>query len=188
MTVAKIRSATVVLNLADGSTWTYEFHEGSDITGTLAELGEQDWNPRAWPEDLTRVPWTTTHHLRLDLVAGPGAHEDGTMVTMSRTDTATRAPLPFDGTPSRQSAQPKTPTELHLDDPRDTLKMLRETLCAAQSALLRSDTGRQAANLHSDRLERIIAEIDRQRPLGADGKHGDRHTPTCGCRPTPSSL
>lgn len=27
----------------------------------------------------------------------------------------------------------------------------------------------------------MIRDIDEQRPLGPDGKHGNRHTPTCGC-------
>lgn len=62
--------------------------------------------------------------------------------------------------------------ELRLTDPRDSLKMLRETLCSVQ---------RTAGALHRDRIGRIINEIDRQRPLGPDGKHGNRHTPTCGC-------
>lgn len=63
-------------------------------------------------------------------------------------------------------------TDLHLDDPRDTLKMIRETLCVAQSAV----------GVHNrERIQRMINEIDRQRPLGPDGKHGDRHTATCGC-------
>lgn len=30
-------------------------------------------------------------------------------------------------------------------------------------------------------IGRIIAETDRQRPLGLGGKHGDHHTLTCGC-------
>lgn len=33
----------------------------------------------------------------------------------------------------------------------------------------------------AERIGRLIAEIDRQRPLGPDGKHGGRHTLTCGC-------
>lgn len=66
--------------------------------------------------------------------------------------------------------------DLHLDDPRDTLKMIRETLCTAQ-AFATESLG------HRARLQRMIDEIDRQRPLGPDGKHGDRHTPTCGCEP-----
>jgi hypothetical protein len=58
--------------------------------------------------------------------------------------------------------------DLHLTDPRDTLKMIRETLCIAQTAI-----GESPAHWHdsiSARIGRIIAEIDRQRPLGPDGK------------------
>lgn len=68
------------------------------------------------------------------------------------------------------------PTILRLSDPSDSLKMIRETLSAVQNG---------AAGLtryeHAARIGRIIAEIDRQRPLGPNGKHGNLHTPTCGC-------
>ena len=64
--------------------------------------------------------------------------------------------------------------ELRLQE--DSLKMLRETLCAVQTGA--AGNRRQE---HSERIGRLIAEIDRQRPLGPDGKHGDLHTPTCGC-------
>lgn len=57
--------------------------------------------------------------------------------------------------------------------PHDDLKSLRETLARVQTSPIDADD--------SDRIGRIIAEIDRQRPLGTDGKHGDLHTPTCGC-------
>jgi hypothetical protein len=30
-------------------------------------------------------------------------------------------------------------------------------------------------------LQVLIDECDRMRPLGPDGKHGDRHTVECGC-------
>lgn len=52
-------------------------------------------------------------------------------------------------------------------------KMLRETLCRAQS--LTTDP----YDIH--RLQLLINECDRHRPLGPDGKHGNRHTVTCGC-------
>lgn len=71
--------------------------------------------------------------------------------------------------------------ELRLTDPRDSLKMLRETLCVAQQAV----GGRHD---HSDRIQRMINDIDRQRPLGPNGKHGDRHTLTCGCELDPDSA
>lgn len=70
-------------------------------------------------------------------------------------------------------------TTLHLGDERDTLKMLRETLCLAQTALLNDGMeasrggGDQAIlsqyEVAAERVGRIIEEIDRQRPLGADG-------------------
>jgi len=63
----------------------------------------------------------------------------------------------------------------------DGPKMLRETLCVAQAMIgnFMIDDGRKQE--HVDRLQRLINACDRHRPLGVDGKHGDRHTPTCGC-------
>lgn len=75
-------------------------------------------------------------------------------------------------------------TVLELRDEQDTLKMLRETLCRAQAAIHAENE--KYAPWETDpgdlaRFQRLIDEIDRQRPLGQDGEHGDRHTPTCGC-------
>ncbi len=56
----------------------------------------------------------------------------------------------------------------------DSLKVIRETLCRAQTALSLSERD-------VSRLQRLINDIDRQRPLGPDGKHNNRHTATCGC-------
>lgn len=56
-----------------------------------------------------------------------------------------------------------------------SLKMLREDLCRRQV---------QAAEWPSDiasAVDVLINMIDRHRPLGPDGKHGERHTLTCGC-------
>lgn len=61
----------------------------------------------------------------------------------------------------------------------EDLKMLRETMCTAQYIMSTLRNGR--GQKHSDRIQRIINEIDRQRPLGSDGKHGNLHTKTCGC-------
>lgn len=33
----------------------------------------------------------------------------------------------------------------------------------------------------SQAIERLIDLLDLHRPLGSSGKHGDLHTPTCGC-------
>jgi hypothetical protein len=61
----------------------------------------------------------------------------------------------------------------------DSPKMLRETLCIAQTWMGLSQ--RTDRSDHIARLQRLIDECDRHRPLGPDGKHGDRHTRTCGC-------
>jgi len=59
--------------------------------------------------------------------------------------------------------------------------MLRETLCVAQSRIGNSAFDANRKEEHINRLQRLIDECDRHRPLGPDGKHGDRHTKTCGC-------
>src|SRR5690625_8000290 len=66
--------------------------------------------------------------------------------------------------------------------------MLRETFCTAQNAIAHSpyDDGRNQS--HSDRLSRLIAECDRHRPLGANGKHSDLHTPTCASEDVATEL
>lgn len=63
-------------------------------------------------------------------------------------------------------------------------KSLHEALCAAQSTL--AEAARQGMNTGSaphwiDHIGMLINQIDEHRPLGVNGKHGDRHTPTCGC-------
>lgn len=54
-----------------------------------------------------------------------------------------------------------------------SLKMARETLCRAQT---NADTPGE-----KNQIWELIEVIDKLRPLGPDGKHGDRHTPYCGC-------
>ena len=52
-------------------------------------------------------------------------------------------------------------------------KMLREHLCQQQT---------YAPDAYSRQvLEVAIDMLDQHRPVGADGNHGERHTPTCGC-------
>jgi hypothetical protein len=63
----------------------------------------------------------------------------------------------------------------------DGPKMLRETLCVAQTRIGNSGLDEGRKDEHIARLGRLIAECDRHRPLGEDGKHDDLHTPTCGC-------
>lgn len=56
-----------------------------------------------------------------------------------------------------------------------SLKMLREDLCRRQVQAQEwpPQIQREVADL--------IVKIDYYRPLGVDGKHGDRHTAWCGC-------
>lgn len=63
----------------------------------------------------------------------------------------------------------------------DSPKMIRETLCVSQACIGNSPFDASRRDGHLSRLGRLIAECDRHRPLGPDGKHGDRHTATCGC-------
>lgn len=63
----------------------------------------------------------------------------------------------------------------------DGPKMLRETLCVAQTLIGLWCPPRDRRDEHIERLQALIDQLDVHRPLGPDGKHGDRHTPTCGC-------
>lgn len=63
----------------------------------------------------------------------------------------------------------------------DSPKMLRETLCLAQSRIINSGLDQHRRDADVARLQLLIDECDRHRPLGPDGKHGDLHTETCGC-------
>ena len=68
--------------------------------------------------------------------------------------------------------------EIEVED----IKMLREALCLAQSAVnQRGYYTEDFTRRVSDRLGQVIVELDKHRPLGSDGKHDDRHTDTCGC-------
>lgn len=65
----------------------------------------------------------------------------------------------------------------------EDIKGLREALCAAQSHLLTWMPHGYQPQIF--KLQELINECDRHRPLGPDGKHGDRHTATCGCEDKP---
>jgi hypothetical protein len=68
----------------------------------------------------------------------------------------------------------------------DGPKMLRETLCVAQSEISGSPWNEDRKDEHVARLQRLIDACDVHRPLGPDGKHGGgRHTDTCGCEAQP---
>ena len=57
-----------------------------------------------------------------------------------------------------------------------SIKMLREHLCADQARWQAEWPPSIDSAVHV-----LIAMIDKHRPLGSDGKHGDLHTDTCGC-------
>ena len=63
----------------------------------------------------------------------------------------------------------------------DGPKMLRETLCLAATEIGNAPRNEDRKQQHLDRLQRLLDECDRHRPLGPDGKHGKLHTETCGC-------
>lgn len=65
--------------------------------------------------------------------------------------------------------------------PPDGPKMLRETLCVAQTLIGLYSRQEDRKAEHIERLQALIDQLDVHRPLGSDGKHGERHTPTCGC-------
>jgi hypothetical protein len=68
-------------------------------------------------------------------------------------------------------------------------KALREALCMAQAALVKGlhiVIDQPIDVTHVRKLQKLIDAIDVLRPLGPDGKHGDRHTPYCGCEDLPS--
>ena len=68
-----------------------------------------------------------------------------------------------------------------IEVPDSELKMLRETLCEAQMGLASRPGDNTRYWTHVSRLSNLIRQIDIFRPLGPDGKHGDRHTAFCGC-------
>jgi hypothetical protein len=67
--------------------------------------------------------------------------------------------------------------KIHIDV--KSVKMMRETLCIAQTEVGNSPVNWSKSTMN--RLGELIEELDKHRPLGPDGKHGDLHTETCGC-------
>lgn len=59
-----------------------------------------------------------------------------------------------------------------------TLKSVREALCFISTTNLKE--GDQATK-YQRVIADLVSDIDRQRPLGSNGKHGNLHTKHCGC-------
>lgn len=60
-----------------------------------------------------------------------------------------------------------------------SVKMLGESLRLAEAAM--NTAPMNIANSAKRHVANLIKELDKHRPLGPDGKHGDLHTETCGC-------
>lgn len=63
-------------------------------------------------------------------------------------------------------------------------KQVREALCAAQSGL--AELARRGMAVDqvphwTETLRALIDQVDEARPVGPDGRHGEKHTRTCGC-------
>lgn len=76
------------------------------------------------------------------------------------------------------------PPSTSLTIPHDP-KAIREALCLTWAALVCRYMHLDGADHAARVLNALIQECDRHRPLGPDGKHGDRHTATCGCDDVP---
>ncbi len=64
----------------------------------------------------------------------------------------------------------------------DSLKSIREALCVAQTAIPHAyEHQPDYWPRFNVTIQRLINDIDRQRPIGFDGKHGNLHTESCGC-------
>jgi len=61
----------------------------------------------------------------------------------------------------------------------DSVKLVREALCVAEYAINQSKV--KWHPVVKRRIGKLIKELDKHRPLGPDGKHGNLHTETCGC-------
>lgn len=78
---------------------------------------------------------------------------------------------------------PETEQRTTLTIPGDP-KMIREALWVADHAT-RWNIDEEDWHGAREVLSALIQECDRHRPLGPDGKHGNRHTATCGCDDVP---
>ena len=136
---------------------------------------------RAYREEHRTDPdyWVRKAEAAIDYPAllGGGTRRVQDYLTLARyyRDGQGSEPQPLEARPSTVEVPEGMTAYLVPDGP----KMLRETLCVAQTCVALS--GRPRDEGHLDRLQRLIDECDRHRPLGPDGTHGDRHTPTCGC-------
>lgn len=67
-----------------------------------------------------------------------------------------------------------------LEYDENDLKMLGEALMIAQSLMSANWANISQSNVK--RIQKLIDEVHKHRPIGSDGKHGMLHTRTCGCQ------
>ncbi|WP_280499377.1 hypothetical protein [Nocardia cyriacigeorgica] len=62
-----------------------------------------------------------------------------------------------------------------------SIKTVGEALSYAECAVLNFYPDNSQRAHYAKVLAELLADVARQRPTGSNGKHGDLHTPTCGC-------
>ena len=64
---------------------------------------------------------------------------------------------------------------------KTSIKMVGEALRYAQSGMLNTYPAGPQRDGYAKIIQDLINDVNRQRPIGNDGKHGDLHTENCGC-------
>ncbi|WP_311053100.1 hypothetical protein [Rhodococcus qingshengii] len=93
------------------------------------------------------------------------------------------------GEPATEPAEEETKAEEHrsIIHSNRTIKTVGEALSYAETALLNAypHSGQRAH--YAEVIAELLRDVARQRPVGSNGKHGELHTPTCGCEDVPAS-
>lgn len=69
-----------------------------------------------------------------------------------------------------------------------SIKSVGEALSYAECALLNFYPEGRRRDMYAKIIADLLADVRRQRPVGPDGKHGNRHTETCGCGTEPCEV
>ena len=62
-----------------------------------------------------------------------------------------------------------------------SIKTLGEALSYAETTILTFYADTTQGAHYASVIAELLRDVERQRPVGRDGKHGDRHTDSCGC-------
>ena len=68
-----------------------------------------------------------------------------------------------------------------------TIKTVGEALSYAETALLKTYPESAQRAHYAEVIAELLRDVARQRPVGSNGKHGELHTPTCGCEDVSAS-